>query len=211
MNKSPLIIGITGTIGSGKSAVGEILARYGAEIIDADQLAREVVLPNTPALQEIVRQFGTEVVDTKTKTLDRKKLGEIVFGNPAQKKALESIVHPRIRQLFLDRLEKAKHSQSPPWLIAYLVPLLFESGYAYNELDLTVTVSAPEEQCLARVVARDGCKPEVAKQRLSTQLPAAEKELLADLVVKNTGTIQDLESQVEGLVSKLRSHIAATT
>jgi len=88
------------------------------------------------------------------------------------------------------------------------VPLLFESGYAYNELDLTVTVSAPEEQCISRVVARDRCKPEVAKQRLSTQLPAAEKERQADLVVQNTGTIQDLESQVEGLVSKLRSYRA---
>lgn len=210
MNQSPLIIGITGTIGSGKNAVGAILARYGAEVIDADQLAREVVLPGTPALDEVRQEFGAEVIDPDEKSLNRKRLAEIVFSDPARKRALESILHPRIRQAFLERLERAKKSHSPPWLVAYLVPLLFESGYSYEELDLTVTVSAPEEQCIARVVARDGCKPELAKQRLSTQLPAAEKERLADLVVKNTGTIEDLEREVESLVSKLRSRAPIT-
>lgn len=209
MVQSPLIIGITGSIGSGKSAVGALLAKRGALVIDADQLAREVVVPGSVGLDEVVAHFGEEVVDSQSGALDRKKLAQIVFANPEERKSLEAILHPKIRALFVEKLTAATQTPAPPWLIAYLVPLLFESGYSYDELAFTVVVSAPEQQCIERVVARDGISPALVQQRLAAQLPIKEKEKRADFVVANEGSPAALESRVDLLVQELKARYKA--
>jgi dephospho-CoA kinase len=203
MATTPLIIGVTGSIGSGKSAVGAILAHKGALVIDADQLAREVVAPGTTGYQEVIAHFGQAVAPQPNGAIDRQRLAAIVFADSNERKVLEGIVHPKIRALFLEKLGAAQQSENPPWLIAYLVPLLFESGYSYDELDYIVVVSATEQLCIDRVVARDRITPEQVRKRLAAQLPIAEKERRADFVVQNNGSAAELEQEVERLLESL--------
>ncbi|NDC36607.1 MAG: dephospho-CoA kinase [Proteobacteria bacterium] len=201
---SPLIIGVTGCIGSGKSAVGALLAQYGATVIDADELAREVVTPGSPGLAEVVAHFGTDILESSSGKLNRHKLATIVFANPSERKALERMLHPRIRALFAEKLAAAKAAVNPPWLIAYLVPLLFESGYSYDELDLKVVVSATEQVCIERIVRRDTVPPELARKRLAAQLPIKEKEARADFVIHNNGSMAELQGEVKRLFDWLQ-------
>ena len=203
MVTTPTIIGVTGSIGSGKSAVGALLAKKGALVIDADQLAREVVAPGTSGYQEIIAHFGQEMASQPDGPIDRQKLAAVVFSDANQRKVLESIVHPKVRALFLQKLTTATQSKSPPRLIAYLVPLLFESGYSYDEVDYIVVVSASEQLCIDRVVARDRITPEQVRKRLAAQLPIAEKERRADFVVQNNGSAAELEQAVERLLESM--------
>ncbi len=195
------VVGLTGSIGSGKSAVGDLLQSHGARIIDADLLAREVVAPNSPGLAKVVSAFGRDIL-TSSGDLDRKKLGKLIFSDKSARKKLEEIVHPLVRELFLSQLQLfLKSPETSP--IIYVVPLLFESPYTYDELDYIVVVVAPREVCLQRVQKRDGCTEAEASQRFDAQLPPSQKERGADWIIRNDGDFDRLKVEVANLFKKI--------
>ena len=196
-------IGLTGTIGSGKSLVAEQFRELGAAVIDADELAREAVKRGTDGLQLIAGHFGARIL-TAEGDLDRKALGSIVFNDPAERRQLESILHPRIRQLFRKRLAELQSQDPTPSLIIYAVPLLFESGYSYEELDRVIVVAAPYEVCKERIMKRDGSSAELAAKKLSAQLSSDAKASRGDFVINNDGSILSTRAQVEKIFHMLR-------
>jgi dephospho-CoA kinase len=191
------IVGLTGSIGSGKSQVADLFKELGAELIDADLLAREAVGLGSAALAQIERVFGSSVI-TNSGELDRAALAKLVFSDEHLRTALEDIVHPHVRRLFLDRLSrfKSKPRSDIDRLVIYVVPLLFESRYPYPEIENTVVVSAARETCIARIMSRDHCSREQAQLRHDSQLPNAEKEKRADWVIHNEGTLEQLRERV---------------
>lgn len=198
---SPRVVALTGGIGSGKSTVAHFLAECGAAIVDADHLAREVVAPGAPALAEISSGFGAGILSPNG-SLDRKKLGALVFSDEPARKKLEEIVHPRVRSLWLERLAELTRLGSYP-VIVYAVPLLFESGQSYPEIEKTVLVVAPEAERITRIVARDKISPEEARQRIAAQLSDEEKLKRSDLVVHNNCNVDELRERVRALFSRL--------
>ena len=197
------VIGLTGSIGSGKSEAAQAFSVLGAAIIDADLLAREVVAPGTPGLTQVRKEFGDAFID-HTGALKRKALGKLVFSDPSARAKLEDILHPLIRALYLERLETARRSNPP--LIVYVVPLLFESRFAYPELDAIVVVSASEPTCIARIVQRDGCTQDEAVLRYRSQMPMERKVKQSDYVLRNDGSREELATQVANLFQKLTKY-----
>ena len=185
-------IGLTGGIGSGKSTVSAMLKELGAPIIDADLLAREVVEPGRPALAEIAQRFPFAISDDGR--LDRKKLGEWVFSRPEERLALNQIVHPRIQEEVLRRME-ALEAEGRRALI-YDAPLLIENQL-HKAMDAVILVAAPPEVQIARLIARDGMTREQAQARIAAQLPLEEKRKHATHVVDNAGDLQRTRAQVE--------------
>lgn len=187
-------IGLTGGIACGKSTVAAMLAERGALLIDADRIAREVVLPGSPGLAQVAERFGPNVL-LPDGSLNRKALGEIVFRDEASRKALEAILHPRIRALMRERMAAAARL-APDKPVVVDVPLLFESKLQ-PMFDETLLVYIPRELQLVRLQKRDGLTPEQAESRLAAQMPIEEKRLLADTVIDNSGTIAETERQVD--------------
>jgi dephospho-CoA kinase len=200
-----LLVGLTGGIATGKSTVAETLRGLGAEVIDADQLAREVVAPGEPALAEIVREFGD--VRSADGTLDRKKLGAIVFNDPARRKQLEAITHPAIRQRFLVRVQ-ALEARGYEGLVFFDAPVMIESGN-YRHMDRLVVVFTDEATQRVRLMARDGMAAAEAISRMATQMPVVDKAKLADYVIDNTGdravTAARTREVFEALLAELRA------
>jgi dephospho-CoA kinase len=186
----PLVIALTGGIGSGKSTVAKLYATWGASVVDADDLAREVVYPGSKALADIVDRFGKGVLRDDG-TLDRKKLGHIVFSDQRARTDLEQILHPLIRQRWLSLLTSLTQSGHYR-VIVYAVPLLFESGSSYPEVEKIVLVTSPEDARIARICKRDQTTEENARARISSQLPDEEKAKRSDFVIRNDGTIDEL-------------------
>ena len=189
------IIGLTGGIASGKSTVARLLVARGARVIDADQLARQVVAPGTPGLAEVVEAFGTQVLGPDG-ALDRAALGERVFGDEAARRRLEAITHPRIAARFLQETERAAEQGVP--VLVYEAALLVESGARAAVQELVVVAATPEVQ-VARVAARDGLGEAAARARIAAQAPLKEKLAVADHVIKNEGSLAELEAQVQRL------------
>jgi len=209
--KKHRLLGLTGAIGAGKSTVAQAFCKRGAKIIDADELAREAVNPGSPALTRISELFGENLIDTSGE-LDRKKMGNIVFNDPEKRKALEDIVHPEVRRLFFERLEKLladicqkAKPEGAQQLILYVVPLLFESRFDYKELEKVIVVSAPRELCIERIMKRDRCSEELAEKKLNSQMPIEKKEQMADYIIKNSGTLQHLNQQVSDVYQAIMS------
>jgi dephospho-CoA kinase len=196
----PRIIGVTGSIGSGKSAVAERFARLGARIIDADMLAREAVAAGTSTLEAVIRRFGKEML-TAEGELDRKRLGALVFSDPSARLDLEAIVHPRVRELFTQALAEAE--KTPSALIVYVVPLLFETRNRYPELERSILVASPKESCLRRVMARDGVTREFAEMKYAAQMPESEKRKRADIVIENNAGEAELDAKVRSVFDAL--------
>ena len=190
------VIGLTGNIGSGKSTVARMLGELGADVIDADQVARDVVKPGLPAHDEIVAEFGRDVIAADG-TIDRKVLGARVFGDTAARRRLEAITHPRIA---METQRRIGASKAP--VVVYEATLLVENGI-HKAMDGLIVVTAPEEQQVARVVARDGLAAEEVERRLAAQWPAAKKAAEADWVVSNEGSVADLRRQVEAVWKEL--------
>ena len=196
------LIGLTGGIGSGKSAVAQILRDQGIPVLDADVIARQVVEPGQPAHQEIARAWP-EVIAAEGR-VDRKKLGAIVFSDGRSRGRLEAITHPRIRAQVAVR---AKELAAAGHDLAFLeAALLVETGF-YKQLDGLVVVAASEAEQVARVMARDGCSREGALARIRAQHPLADKVRVADHVVDNNGNLEATRVQV---LSLLRTLTAAT-
>jgi dephospho-CoA kinase len=189
-----LLVGLTGGIATGKSTVSAMLARHGAVIIDADVLAREVVEPGQPALAEIVREFGRAVLQPDG-TLDRKRLGAVVFGDPERRRRLEAITHPAIRERFARRLAGLM-SSGFDGVVIFDAPVMIESGNDRN-MDTVVVVATDEETQIRRLMARDGIEREDALRKVRSQMPIAEKARLADHVIDNSGDRAATEAAVE--------------
>ncbi len=189
------IIGLTGGIASGKSTVARLLAARGARVLDADQLARQVVAPGTPGLAAVVEAFGPQVL-APDGALDRAALGERVFGDEAARRQLETITHPRIAARFLQETERAAEQGVP--VLVYEAALLVESGARAAVQELVVVAATPEVQ-VARVAARDGLGEAAARARIAAQAPLKEKLAVADHVIKNEGSLAELEAQVQRL------------
>jgi dephospho-CoA kinase len=199
------LVGLTGSIGSGKSTVARIIEGLGVPVIDADRLAREVVAPGEPAYVEIAATWP-DVVQPDGQ-LDRRRLAARVFSDRAARGRLESITHPRIQERAL-HAARALEAQGHR-LAFYEASLLVETG-RYKDFDGLVVVTADEEQQIARTVARDRSSPEQARARLEAQLPLAEKRRAATHIVDNSGDLETTRKQVEGLVAELRRDASGT-
>ena len=192
-----LTIALTGGIGSGKTAVGEILANFGAVVVDSDQLARQVVERGTPGFDQIVAQFGDEIL--KNGDLDRAALASLIFTDPKKRLELEQITHPLIRQEFAKIIKSLPEDA----IVVNQIPLLVESKHDYK-FDYIVTVSTSEEIRVARLLKRGLTKDQITK-RIQAQAIDSEREVIADLIIKNEKSQEELFTQVEKLWELLQS------
>jgi dephospho-CoA kinase len=179
------LIGVTGGIATGKSSVDRMLEAHGAVVIDADELAREVVRPGEPALAEVAARFGREMIDPDGR-LDRDRLGRLVFADPQARRDLEQITHPRITELTRDRVAEALAGPAP--LVAVDMPLLFENARE-SMFEGVLLVYAPREVQIRRLRERNGLDEPAALQRLAAQLPIEQKRDRATLVIDNSGAL----------------------
>ena len=195
------LIGLTGGIASGKSTVARILKRLGAAIVDADALAREVVEPGRDAWKDIVDAFGAAILQPD-QTLDRQKLRATIFNNPAARKKLEAIIHPRVRALAEERIKQ--HAAAGYELVVYEVPLLFE-GNLQEWLRPVILVACNLDTQKRRLQERDGLSVEASQKHIDAQMSLAEKRRLADYVIENDGNLEDLEREVQTLLNKIKT------
>jgi dephospho-CoA kinase len=186
-----LLVALTGGIGSGKSLAGEYLAALGAIVVDSDQLARAVVERGTPAFDEIVARFGDEIL--KDGNLDRSKLGELVFSNPAARAELEAITHPRIREA----LDEIVASCDPEDVIVNQIPLLVETG-GKDRFDYIISITAPLELRRERCIAR-GMKSYEFEKRVAAQASDEERTAISNHVIDNAGDADALLRAIEEL------------
>src|SRR5258706_15211538 len=189
--------GLTGKIGSGKSPVARLLASRGVPVIDADEVAREVVLPGTPALREIAARWPDVVRDG---TLDRKALAARVFSDAKEREELNHIVHPRIAEEVSARMGALAGAGVP--VAVYEAALIVENRL-HDGLDGLVVVNAPEAAQIARLRTRDAMSEAEARARIPAQLPAAEKIRHATFVIENSGSEKDLAKQVDMLLARM--------
>lgn len=196
-----LHVGLTGGIASGKSAVSQRLAEHGAIIIDADQLAREVVEVGTEGLAEVVAEFGHEVVG-EDNALDRAALGHVIFDDDEARGRLNAIIHPRVREAAA-RLRDAAPDGS---VVVEDIPLLVETGQQ-DRFDVLVVVEAPEEERLRRMGEDRGMDRSEAESRMSAQTTDRERAAAADVVLDNSGTLEELHAQTDRLWTELRTQI----
>ncbi len=187
-----MIIGLTGGIASGKSTVSNIFKSYGIPVVDADVIARQVVEKGMPAYNEIVASFGKEILD-ENGDIHRKKLGSIVFHDDEKRMLLNSIVHPAVRQ---EMRRQADQFLAEGYETVVLdIPLLFESKLTHM-VDVTLLIYVDEEVQYERLMARDQMTFEEAKARITSQIPLKEKRQLADAVIENNGTLEQLKEKV---------------
>jgi dephospho-CoA kinase len=209
MSREPLRIGLTGGIGSGKTLVARLFKEFGAAIVDADAIAREVGAPGGPAYEGIVSAFGPAVVHADG-TLDRKALGDRVFTDAAARRRLNALTHPHIRRRMA---EEASRLGSVPGVevIVLDIPLLLETTDGRDlGLDGIVVVDADDDVRVGRLVARDGFSEADARRRLAAQMPLREKVARADWVIDNNGTPDHTREQVRALWETLRARRRAS-
>jgi dephospho-CoA kinase len=204
-----LLVGLTGGIATGKSTVTAMLASPSVRVVDADALAREVVEPGTPALGQIVAEFGREVLQADGR-LDRARLGEIVFPDPVKRKRLEAITHPAIRARF-EKIMADLEGAGWDGILIWDAALLVESG-GNKKMDRLVVVTTDAATQLRRLMARDGVSEEAARARTASQMPLAVKARYADYVIDNSGAPAQTEARVRevyrALLDDLRQHQA---
>ena len=197
---SPALVGLTGGIASGKSSVAKRLRERGIPVIDADQVAREVVEVGQPALRKIVERFGAEIL-LPSGALDRKALGAIVFRDPAALKDLNALTHPAILARVSRHAERYAE-QGYRWVI-YEAALIIENNLS-PKLDMLIAVICEPETQVTRMMARDGLSDHQARQRLSAQTDNATRRARADLVIDNEGGIKALMTKTDALIETLR-------
>jgi dephospho-CoA kinase len=201
-----VVVGLSGGIGTGKSSVARLFAEAGALVIDADAIVHELQAPGMPMLAEIAEAFGPEVVRADG-SLDRERLGGIVFRDPEARRRLGAIVHPKVGAEMLRRLEAARAAGAR--LVVLDIPLLFEGRKAGTGsaarlgFDTSVLAYAPEALQIERQIARDGYPRDEALRRIRAQLPIEEKRAMADHVIDNSGSLADTARQVRALAARL--------
>lgn len=193
-----MIIGLTGSIASGKSTVSNMLKEMGYPIIDADLVARQVVEPGTETLKQIAELFGPEVIH-RDGTMNREKVGALIFSDPARRKQLNDIIHPAIRKEMLR--QRSAYLAEGYDSIVMDIPLLFESKLQHF-VDKILVVSVTEENQLSRLMERNGLSDKDARDRISSQLPMAVKEAGADAVIYNNGTLEETARQLATIMAQ---------
>jgi dephospho-CoA kinase len=193
-----MIIGLTGSIASGKSTVSHMLGEKGYPIVDADKIARQVVEPGTPVIKEIAEHFGDEILN-EDGSLNREKLGERIFKNEEERKKLNSIIHPAIRNEMIH--QKEQWISKGAGTVILDIPLLIESKLQ-SFVEKIIVVSVTPEIQKQRLIARNELNEQEAADRINSQLPMVEKEAGADAVIDNNGTIEETKMQVETLLDK---------
>jgi len=203
-----LRIGLTGGIGSGKSEVARRLADHGAVLIDADVAAREVVVPGSPGLARIAEVFGDDVLRPDG-SLNRERLGEIVFGDPGLRARLNEIVHPLVREWMQAAEQAAVRAAEPPGpVVVHDVPLLAESRGRAG-FDVVIVVDVPPELQLQRLVGLRGMPPDQARARIAAQASREQRLAVADVVIDNSGSLNDLDRRVAEVWADLERRAAA--
>lgn len=193
-----LVIGLTGSIASGKSTVSNMFREKGIPVIDADIISREVVERGENAYHDIIETFGEEILQ-KDGSLDRKALGAIIFADEAKRKLLNAIVHPAVRERLLSRRDALLEGGAR--CVVLDIPLLFESGLA-DYADRTLVVYVDEATQLARLMERDQSGEDEARKRIGSQMPLNQKVKLADAVIDNNGTKENTLKQLDALLQK---------
>lgn len=196
-----MIIGLTGNIGSGKSTVSRRLAELGAEVIDTDQVARDVVAPDTPGLEKIVREFGPGLLGSSGE-LDRAGMASFVFNNPGARARLEAIIHPEVIRVVALKISDYLEGRGITLLLVVEAPLLIEAGMHGMMDEIWVVTVSPEEQ-VKRVMARSGLSREDVLNRIKAQMPQEEKLKYADRVIDNSGNIEETIRQVDTLWAQI--------
>jgi len=196
-----LIVGLTGGVASGKTVVSQVLREEGAYIIDADQIARELVQPHQPAWNELVKVFGEEILQ-EDGTIHRKKLADKVFADLKQRELLNQILHPRIREE-MDRRTKEIGQKDSEAIVVIDAPLLVERG-EHHAMDKLVVVTSTQTQQIKRLKDRDGISPEEALRMLSSQMPLEKKIELADFVIQNEGSLEETKKKAKEIFKELK-------
>jgi len=195
------ILGLTGGIGTGKTHVARLFEKLGVPVIDADAITHELQDRGSPLLAELAEAFGREILRPDG-SLDRARLGDLVFRDAQARARLEALVHPAVGAEMARRIAAARSAGAP--LVLLDIPLLFEVGGKHRAgVEAVILVWARAEQQIERQVARDGCTPEEAERRLRAQRPIDEKRALADFVIDNSGSLADTERQVRELHARL--------
>jgi len=192
------IIGLTGSIGTGKSTISKMFDQLDFPVVDADQIAREVVEPERKAYHKIVATFGEKILQ-ENRTIDRKVLGEIIFGDEVKRKQLNEIIHPAIRKEML--AQKEQYIKNGAHCVVLDIPLLFESKLTHFVDKIIVVYVDPDTQ-LQRIIERDKRSKEVALQRINSQIPVSKKVKLADATINNNGTKEDSFIQLKKILKK---------
>lgn len=188
------VIGITGNIASGKSTVARMFEALGARIIDADEIARIVVEPGAPAWEEIISEFGRDVLEPDG-AINRKRLADIVFGDEAKRKRLNDITHPRIRERISELLKE--YEKEGALVVMVEATLIVERGGLKSLIDGLIVVTADEETQIERLIRDKGYRREEAVSRLRAQMPAREKMMHGDYIIDNSGSLEDTRARVK--------------
>lgn len=197
------LIGLTGGIGSGKSTVAQLLVRHGWELVDADQIARDIVEPGQPALTELAQAFGDDILQ-EDGSLDRGLLASRAFTSREKTAVLNSITHPRINEETQARFDAARRGGAD--FVVYDMPLLVDKGL-HKDMDATIVVDVDAEERVRRLVAYRGLDEEDARRRIAAQIPDDVRRAAADFIIDNNGPREALDEQVEGVVEKLRARL----
>lgn len=196
------VIGLTGNIACGKSTVARMLESLGARVIDADEIARSIVEPGETALDEIVRKFGKEVLNDDG-SLNREKLGKIIFNDVGKRNLLNEITHPRIMERIRDLVKSYRKENAPVVIIE--AALIVEKGGMQDLIDKLIVVSSDKESQMERLTSRNGYSREEALSRINAQMPLSEKVKHADYVIENSGTLENLQIQVKSLWDRINA------
>ena len=199
-----LLVGLTGGIGSGKSTVARMLEKRDAVVFDADVLAREVVEPGTPGHAAVIERFGANVLAPGGE-LDREALASIVFADPAARRDLEAIVHPEVRRRFAEGTEAYRDTDR---VVIFSAPLLVETGM-HSAFDLLVVVSASTATQIDRLMRDRGMSEETVRSRIAAQATPEARAEVADVLIDNEGSLEELEQRVERLWSELSQRATA--
>ena len=196
-----LIVGLTGGVASGKTAVSQVLKEEGAYIIDADQIARELVQPQKPAWNELIKAFGQEILQ-EDGSIQRKKLADKIFVDPKQRKLLNQILHPRIKEE-MDRRTKEIGEKDPQAIVVIDAPLIVELG-DHREMDKLIVVTSTQTQQIERLKDRDRTNTEEALRIVSSQMPLEEKLKFADYVIRNEGSMEETKKRAKEVYQELK-------
>ena len=197
-----LVVGLTGGVASGKTTVSHILQEEGAYLIDADQIARELVQPRTPTWSELIRVFGKEILEAD-ESINRKKLAAMVFSNHQKRRLLEEILHPQIRNEIDRRVEEIR-KKDPEAVVVVDAALIVETG-AYRRMDKLIVVTATEAQQIERLRKRTGAAQEEAKGIISSQMALEAKVNVADFIIRNEGTLEETSKKAKEIFQELKT------